>query len=68
MQVALSQRGRDWRVTDLVVDGIRLSDNLHAQVAHLSRGADYRELLDRLKTREDSAMTAPSAASGSPSR
>src|SRR5689334_5360799 len=68
LQLALSQRGRDWRISDLVVDGVRLSDNLHAQFAHLSRGADYGELLDRLKTREDSAITTPSAASGSPSR
>jgi ABC-type transporter MlaC component len=67
LQVSMIQRGRDWRISDLVVDGVRLSDNLRAQIAHLTRGADYGELLDRLKAREESAMTAPSAASGSPS-
>jgi ABC-type transporter MlaC component len=68
LQVALIQRGRDWRISDLVVDGVRLSDNLRAQIDHLSRGTDYGALLDRLSAREQSTTTAPSAASGSPSR
>ena len=67
LQISLIQHGRDWRISDVVVDGVRLSDNLRAQVAHLTRGTDYGELLDRLKAREQSVMMAPSAASGSPS-
>jgi len=68
LQVALVRRGREWRIWDLAVDGVRLTDNLRAQVAHLSRGADYREVLDRLRVRQQSAMAPPSASSGSPSR
>jgi ABC-type transporter MlaC component len=68
LQVALIQQGRDWLVSDVAVDGVRLSDNLRAQIDHISRGADYAAVLDRLNAREQSAMTAPSAASGSPSR
>lgn len=52
VQVALIQRGREWRIVDVAVDGIRLTDTLRAQVDHLSRGTDYGEVLDRLRARE----------------
>jgi ABC-type transporter MlaC component len=68
LQVALVRRGREWRIADLAVDGVRLTDNLRAQVTHLSRGTDYGEVLDRLRAHEASAIAAPSASSGRPSR
>ena len=67
LQVALIRRGREWRIADIALDGVRLSDNLRAQVAHLSHGTDYGEVLDRLRTREQSAMASPGARKGRPS-
>ena len=52
VQVDLIQRRREWRIVDVAVDAIRLTDTLRAQVDHLSRGADYGEVLDRLRARE----------------
>lgn len=70
VQLALLRRGRGWRIWDLSVDGMRLTDNIHAQVARLSRGGDYAELLARLRARRERliAATPPSARSGSPSQ
>ena len=68
LEVSLLRRGREWRITDLAVDGIRLSENLRAQIAHLSRDADYGEVLERLREREQMAMVLPSASSGRPSQ
>ena len=70
LQLALLRRGRGWRIWDLSVDGMRLTDNIRAQVAHLSRRGDYTELLARLRARRETLIAArpPSARSGSPSQ
>ena len=70
LQLALLRRGRGWRIWDLSVDGMRLTDNIRAQVARLSRGGDYGELVARLRARRETliAATPPSARSGSPSQ
>jgi len=70
LQLALLRRGRGWRIWDLSVDGMRLTDNIRAQVGRLSRGGDYAELMARLRARRETliAATPPSARSGSPSQ
>ncbi|HEV8586745.1 MAG TPA: ABC transporter substrate-binding protein [Methylomirabilota bacterium] len=51
LSVALVRHGREWRIWDLAMDGVQLTDNIRAQVARLSRGADYGEVLARLRAR-----------------
>jgi phospholipid transport system substrate-binding protein len=70
LHLALIRRGQGWRICDVAMDGVRLTDNIRAQVARLDRGSGYGELLARLRERREMlAMTMPPAASsGSPSQ
>ena len=49
----MRQRDGRWFATDVIVEGISLSDNYHAQFSSLLRGRSFDELLDlmRRKTR-----------------
>jgi phospholipid transport system substrate-binding protein len=49
LAVSLMRHGRGWRIWDLTLDGFQLTDNIRAQITHLSRGGDYHAVLERLR-------------------
>lgn len=59
---SLVRQATAWRVYDVAVWGVSLTENVQAQVTHLSPGADYRALLTRLDSRQDSIRAAAAQA------
>jgi ABC-type transporter MlaC component len=46
----MTKAGANWLVLDVVVDGVRLIENYHAQVAHVLRASSYGRLVVRLRS------------------
>jgi hypothetical protein len=46
----MTKVGANWLVHDIVVDGVSLIENYHAQVAHVVRASSYAGLVARLRS------------------
>ena len=49
----LINRGTDWRVYDVVVDGVSLVNNYRGQFTKILRASSYPELVDQLRKKSD---------------
>jgi phospholipid transport system substrate-binding protein len=54
----LLNKSGDWRVYDVVVDGISLVNNYRGQFAKVIRSSSYQDLVDKLRNRSE-AFAAP---------
>jgi phospholipid transport system substrate-binding protein len=57
----LVNKGTDWRVYDVVVDGVSLVNNYRGQFSKILRSSTYTDLVDQLRTKSDKikAIKAP---------
>jgi phospholipid transport system substrate-binding protein len=53
----LLRKSGQWRVYDMVVDGISLVKNYRAQFARIIRSSSFQELLAKLKTKTELVLT-----------
>jgi phospholipid transport system substrate-binding protein len=65
----LVRRGEDWRVRDVVVDGMSLAANYHVQIERVVQAGSYEALIERMRDRasptareEATASVVPAAA------
>ncbi len=49
----LINRGTDWRVYDVVVDGVSLVNNYRGQFTKILRASSYSDLVDQLRKKSD---------------
>ena len=49
----LLNRGNDWRVYDVVVDGVSLVNNYRGQFSKILRSSTYADLVDQLRKKSD---------------
>jgi len=67
VEFALGRYGQTWRIYDATVHGVRLTENIRAQISRLTRGSDYHEVLTRLRERlEESPSAVEYSESASP--
>lgn len=59
----LVRRGDDWRVRDVVVDGMSLAANYHVQIERVVQAGSYEALIERMRDR--ASLTAREAAAAS---
>jgi phospholipid transport system substrate-binding protein len=45
----LLNKGADWRVYDVVVDGVSLVNNYRGQFSKILRSSNYADLVDQLR-------------------
>jgi phospholipid transport system substrate-binding protein len=49
----LLNKGNDWRVYDVVVDGVSLVNNYRGQFSKILRSSNYADLVDQLRKKSD---------------
>jgi phospholipid transport system substrate-binding protein len=49
----LLNKGTDWRVYDVVVDGVSLVNNYRGQFSKILRSSTYADLVDQLRKKSD---------------
>jgi phospholipid transport system substrate-binding protein len=49
----LLNKGNDWRVYDVVVDGVSLVNNYRGQFSKILRSSTYADLVDQLRKKSD---------------
>ena len=49
----LVNRGADWRVYDVVVDGVSLVNNYRGQFTKIIRASSYSDLVEQLRKKSD---------------
>ena len=59
VEAFLQRQGQRWRIYDVAVHGIRLTDNYRAQVDRLSRSGEYTGVLSRLERRPPEEPSQP---------
>lgn len=55
----LLQRGSDWKVYDVVIDGVSLVNNYRNQFNKVIRNSSYEELVKKMKAKEAEISVAP---------
>jgi phospholipid transport system substrate-binding protein len=53
----LLNKGTDWRVYDVVVDGVSLVNNYRGQFSKILRASTFADLLDQLRKKSDKVKT-----------
>jgi phospholipid transport system substrate-binding protein len=55
----LLNKGGDWRVYDVVIDGVSLISNYRGQFSKIMKSSGYEDLIDRLKKKSSAKALSP---------